>query len=193
MLVRGAPAAGHFWGWGDLKNLFERTRLVEREWACKNHFLFSTRARAQSGPFEPRPVIYPEGTHFMWDGGGGSLVMRKTLRSIRTPRLAPRLLHPSGVPASGYSGGGARSTGTPKFLGWESAVGSAEMSRNATCDMERGSLRVWLPARAPPPLIPLPSSPPGPITPPCARARPTTPPPPRRKRRKKCHFRRHPR
>ena len=71
MLVRGAPAAGHFWGWGDLKNLFERTRLVEREWACKNHFLFSTRARAQSGPFEPRPVIYPEGTHFMWDGGGG--------------------------------------------------------------------------------------------------------------------------
>ena len=46
MLVRGAPAAGHFWGWGDLKNLFERTRLVEREWACKNHFLFSTRARA---------------------------------------------------------------------------------------------------------------------------------------------------
>ena len=54
-----------------------------------------------------------------------------------------------------YSGGGARSTGIFGIWGWESAVGSAEMSRNATCDMERGSLRVWLRARAPPPLIPL--------------------------------------
>ena len=108
----------------------------------------------------------------------------------RRPSLGGRDL---GCVGGWYSGGGARSTGTPKFLGWESAVGSAEMSRNATCDMERGSLRVWLRARAPPPLIPLPSSPPGPITPPCARARPTTPPPPRRERRKKGHFRRHPR